>query len=206
MNKNTNVWAAIVGGPSESEAIQRIAFTFGYKWDNGLDCPYAVKYPALLFDADTKTISYSDDRNGLDDKVCQVCVSLVQAMNLFLTPPNNPKKKEKTVKTMRIFEDGSALVGNSPVLYDFSPADFEEAIKIRNKLMGKEEPKKNLPVIQFRYHSPTSGSKVRTIALLNEDKVYLSGLDIEDGKKFKQFRKDRLMVGGAIWFLGLTEE
>lgn len=200
MNKNTNVWAALIGGPAESEAIQRIAFSFGYKWSNGLNCPYALKFPILLFDADTKTIRHSDDKVSLDKTVCEVCVSLVQAMKLFLSPPNNPKMKMKAVKTAKVFEDGSVLVGNSPVLYDFSSEDFEEVVKQRNQLMGK---KRKLLLVGFVYDSPSSGRRDRRVTLIEDSVDSYAGLDVDDSNTFKRFRKDRIL--GHMRVIGLVD-
>lgn len=198
MNNKTNSWAAIVGTTALSEAVQRVAFTFGYQWKGvGMNIT-GTSYPVLIFNPDDKTIGYSLDQRTIGNLVCKACVTFDQVMDLFKNPPKS-KKMEK-VGSLEVYDDGSVFVESGVAI---TSDVFNKVVEIRNKLMGK---KVKLPVIRFRYHSPTSGAKVRNIALLSEDKDHLAGLDLDDGNTFKQFRKDRLMVGGAIWFLGLTEE
>lgn len=197
MNNKTNSWAAIVGTNALSEAVQRVAFTFGYEWKWTGKCIIATGYPVLIFNPNDKTIGYALGQQDVDNLVCKVCVTFDQVMDTF---KNSPKvKKVEEVGCVKVHEDGSLLVEET---YVIDGKDIDKIIDVRNKLMGK---KQKLPVVKFRYHSPTSGAKVRQIALVGEDDVYLNGLDLKDGNKFKQFRKDRLEVGGSIWFCGLKE-
>lgn len=198
MNNKTHLWAVRVSNTEFSEAVQRIAFSFGYHWAGEQD--QVVKYtsePVLCFDSVRKTIKYLTQLDNVQNYVCKVCFSLEDVIATFNSPPKVIKTEK--VGQFEIDEDGTVLFKG---IYHFTSECFNNVIEVRNKLMGK---KQKLPVIRFRYHSPTSGLKVRQIALVGEDDVYLNGLDLEDGNKFKQFRKDRLEAGGTIWFGGLKE-
>lgn len=198
MNKKTNVWSAIVETASASETVQRTAFTFGYRWNGStgqIVCNTIA--PVLLFNPDDRTIMYGLTKNIAEDKSCEICFTYDHVLQMLKNPPK--VKKVEEVGCVKVHEDGSLLVAETYVLIN---KDVEQIVEVRNKLMGK---KQKLPVVRFRYHSPTSGSKARHVALVSEDDVYMSGLDLDDGNKFKQFRKDRLEIGGSVWFCGLKE-
>lgn len=198
MSRNVTV-AALVGNSSMSEAVQRIAFTFGYKWAASIGQKvYSADSPVLYFNTQEKVIKHGTIARNAGHEAYKVCVTMDQLIDALKNPVNVVQ-----VGNVEISSDGSVTVkGNEASRHSMNSEEFERVVEARNKMMGK---KVKLPVIQFRYHSPTSGGKVRRIALLGEDDVYLSGLDLEDGNTFKQFRKDRLEVGGSIWFDGLKE-
>jgi len=206
MNNKTNTWAAIVGSATLSEAVQRVAFSFGYKWPNGYRQGeiVATGYPVLFFNPEDKTISFGFDRT-VSDKACKVCTTFDQVMELFKNPPKVVKELEKfrLSNGSILYKDGSCLFNDGIRTFSISSADMDEAIKVRSKLMGKEEKKSMAPVVRFRYDSPSSGQKLRSLMVLEDSVDSYSGLDMEDNNLFKRFRKDRIV--GAVMFVGFSE-
>jgi len=198
MNNTTNVWAAVTGYAAASETVQRMAFTFGYSWSGARQVVMNTTAAALLFNPDNKTIEYALLRDTVEEKACKVCVTYDQVLETLKNPPKVVRMEK--VGAVEIWDDGSLLVDKQ---YPISADTFRLIVEARNKLMGK---KVKMPIIRFSYDSPTSGKKVRKIALLREDKDYLEGLDFDDGMGYKQFRKDRIPIGTSILFLGLTDE
>jgi hypothetical protein len=206
MNPKTNTWAALVGSLAISEAIQRVAFSFGYKWPgyNSGEVVHTV-YPVLFFNPDLKTILFGFDTKTVDDKACKLCITFDQVIELFKTPP--VVKKELWVKvcdgTTTVHKDGFVLFGSGPRSVAVTSTEMEEVIEARNKLMGKEEKKKVLPVIQFRYSSPSSGERLRKLMVTDDQVDFYSGLDMDDNNQFKKFRKNRVV--GTVMFVGFSE-
>lgn len=195
MNKKTNTWAALVGSETISEAIQRIAFSFGYEWiQNGAQVS-RKDAPVLCFNPNNKTITYEISRIGLEDKVCDICVSLDAVMNKFVMPP---VPTEKRVGAATLFKDGSVYLDACSI----RSKDMDELIKARDEFLGRTK-KVKLPVVQFDYNSPSSGNRPRKIMVVDTDNTYLKGLDMDDGNQYKEFRRDR--IKGVVWFTGLEE-
>lgn len=200
MSSTRNVTiAALVGNSAMSEAVQRIAFTFGYKWAANIGQKvYSVDSPVLYFNTQDKIIKHGMVARNAGHEAYKVCVTMDQLIDALKNPVNVVQ-----VGNVDVSSDGSVTVkGNEASRHSMNSEEFEQVVEARNKLLGK---KVKWPVISFRYHSPTSGLKNRRIALVSEDDTYLSGLDLEDSNLYKQFRKDRLMVGGSILFVGLKE-
>lgn len=74
---------------------------------------------------------------------------------------------------------------------------FKTNTKLNHNQLRRDEYGKFLPqyrtVLSFKYHSPSSGIKTRKIELEEKDQYYIIGRDLKDGKKIKQFRKDRVV-------------
>jgi hypothetical protein len=194
MNNKTNLWAAIVGTATFSEVVQRVAFTFGYEWESVGKEVTRTEHPVLVFDPNNKFITYYHDQRTVGSFVCKVCVTLDQVMDTCKNPPK--VKKEEKIGDVEVFEDGSVLVGGK---YSLSNNDVETVITARNRLMGK---KQKLAAIQFSYDSPTSGQKLRRLAVTEDGGDVYSGLDMDNGNTFKRFRKDRIV--GKVVFVGLA--
>lgn len=204
MNTKTNTWATLVGSLAISEAIQRVAFSFGYKWPGHTEGEVVnTRYPVLFFNPDLKTIGFAFDTKDVDLMACKLCVTLDQVVQLLKTPP--VVKKELWVKLCNgttVHKDGSVLFGSGTRSVAVCSTEMEEVIETRNKLMEKKE-KKVLPVIQFRYDSPSSGNRLRKLMVLEDQAYSYSGLDMDDGNQFKNFRKDRIV--GTVMFGGFAE-
>lgn len=214
MNTKTNTWAALVGSPAISEVLQRLAFSFGYKWPGYTSVEVVnTSYPVLFFNPDRKTIGFAFDTKSVDLMACKLCVTLDQVVELLKTPPDMKEEWVKLCDGTTVYKDGSVLFGSGPRSAAVCSTEMEEVIKARNKLMGKEEKekekekekeeKKVLPVIQFRYSSPSSGERLRKLMVTDDQGDYYSGLDMDDANLYKKFRKDRVV--GTVMFGGFAE-
>lgn len=196
MNNNTTTWAVEVGTSELSEAIQRIAFSFGYGWPDGAGVKYTFgQY--LIFNPELKLIHYSNNRSVVESCLCKIVITFDEIVKLFKEPPvKNWVHVDRTVIT----KNGDVKPIPSVTI---DSAHFDKLVEARNKLMGKEEKKRVAPVVRFRYESPTSGQKLRKLMVLEDTRDCYSGLDMEDGNLFKRFRKDRIV--GAVMFVGFSE-
>lgn len=206
-NSKSTEWAALVGSPAISEAVQRIAFTFGYRWITTHDKVNHTDAPVLIFNSANKVISYESKSVGLSEKVCKVCVCLDEVIQTFQNPPTEVSESRETLENgTTVFSDGSVLFRKyklSKETVALTSPDIDEMISVRNKLLGKEEKKSVSPVVRFRYASPSSGQNLRKLMVLEDSVDSYSGLDMEDGNSFKRFRKDRIV--GGVMFVGLSE-
>jgi hypothetical protein len=203
MNNKTNTWAAFAGDVGTSEAIQRVAFSFGYNWPGS--APGQVmnhSYPVLFFNPDSKLITHGY-KDAIDSNACKLCVSIAQLVELFKNPPKI-KETEVELNNCSVHKDGSVLFGKGNRSVAVSSRDMDEVIKARNKLTGKDEPKKMLPVVRFRYDSPSSGQRLRKLMVVEDSEDFWSGLDMEDSNTYKRFRKDRVV--GAVMLVGLAKD
>lgn len=198
MNNKTNTWAVIIKNPQHSEAVQRIAFSFGYKWGvYGEDLVYKDA-KMLFFSPNSKIITY-----GLTEKIhnmeySKVCNTIEQVVETFMNPPEN---QQRIVENVVIYKDGSVdLVGEV-----LTSSKFDKLIKVRDEFLGRKSDRKSrLPKIGFVYGSPISGNRDRQVMVVDDLGDTYACLDMGDGNSFKQFRKDRIV--GKITFLGLSEE
>lgn len=205
MNTKTNTWATLVGSLGISEAVQRVAFSFGYKWSGHKSGEVVnTNYPVLYFNPDLKTIDFGVDTKTVDENACKLCVMLDQVVELLKTPPDVKKRWVKLYNGTTVHKDGSVLFDSGTRSVAVSSTEMEEVIEARNELMDKVEKKKVLPVIQFRYSSPSSGERIRKLMVTDDQGDFYSGLDMEDDSNlFKRFRKDRVV--GTVMFVGFSE-
>ena len=203
MNNKTNTWAAQVGSREASEAIQRIAFSFGYNWADQTTSTQRVQLfdiTVLFFHPEDKTITYGTSVSHAYLYACKVCRTIDDVINAFNNPP--VIKQKKTVGDTDIYHDGSVYFGHK----DQNAKEFDEVVKARNEFLGREVQKnKMVPKVRFLYNGPSSGQKIRTVLILEDSGDRYSCLDVDDDTTtpFKYFRKDRIV--GAIEFLGLKE-
>jgi hypothetical protein len=207
MNNNTNAWAVTVDNPKFSEAIQRIAFSFGYNWgpfENDTK-PQYTGATALYFYPNSKSIKYGTATKLLMKDVCRVSNTLEEVIENFNNPPS-----DNIVGPFELFKDGSVLARQGNHSVSIHKEQFDKAVVVRNELLGREEKnkKRRFPIVKFKYDSKLSKKKeVRQIILLEETQDYYSGLDMNDMKNpnsYKVFRKDCVL--GDIQFIGLSEE
>lgn len=196
MNKNTNRWAVEVKNANLSEAIQTIAFSFGYKWigdsESKLEKAITVKY--LVFNPDTHQITWSTHWESLD--VNEITSDLDRAMELFKNPPENEVKVGSNITVK--------MDGNVNVLgHVISGELFDKVVKQRDIILGKVT-KHKLPVVMFTYTSVSTGTKLRKLLVTNMTADYIEGLDADDRYKYKKFLMDRMV--GSLYFKGFDEE
>ncbi len=195
MNKKTSKWAFLPKSPVESETVQRIAFSFRYEWTVSGNSISHVCERVLCFDPSYKSISYSSSKDNADDQVCLYCSSIEEALGYFKTPPKIVASQ--TTSRGAVFGDGSVDVDFSSL----SSAEFDELVKARKSVLGST---KKVPYISFSYRSELKTKKtLRRLFLLSETDDLISGLDVDDAKQFKHFRKDR--ISGDVVFLGFGE-
>jgi hypothetical protein len=204
MNNKTNTWATVVLNPTLSEAIQRIAFSFGYNWPlSGKLEPKYTDATVLYFNPNDKSLTYGFSTDGLQTEVCKVCNTLEGVIELLNNPPTINK-----VGPLKLFKDGSALALQGTNSVVISKDDFDKAVVVRNELLGQKEKnkKRSLPIVTFKYDSIsiTEKRRKREILLLKDDVEYYYGLDVKDNFSFKKFRKDR--ISGNVTFVGMSEE
>lgn len=201
MNNKTNKWAVLVSTPALNEAVQRIAFSFGYEWHGrGKSLSNNIEN-VLYFNPIDKKITFGMDSKEIELYACKVCNTLEQVMETFANPPNNQKR---VLEIATLHKDGSVdLIGTV-----LSSSKFDELVKIRNEFLGQKEVKVNknrrLPKVGFIYSGSSSGKRNRRVMIVEDLGDTYACLDMDDGNAFKQFRKDRIL--GSIWFIGLSEE
>lgn len=192
-----NTWAAQVGSREVSEAIQRIAFSFGYNWAGQNESNQSVQLfdiKVLYFHIEGKKITYGASAELTHLYASKVCKTIDDVINAF---KNSPLSK-KVIGDTEIYEDGTVVFGHTKQ----NAMEFDEVVKVRNEFLGREVKRnKMVPKVRFLYNSPSSGQKVRTALVLEDFGDTYACLD--DDYAFKQFRKDRIV--GDIEFLGLKE-
>lgn len=192
MNKNTSKFAIQTDSPGISEACQRIAFTFGYRWlvaDLNEICNTDAKY--LAFNPETKEMLWTDHRNYLDTLVNTIANNFEDLVGLL----NNPPKTSRMVRSAEVFANGDVKVdGITTVKSDF----FDIVIRERNDFLGRQK----LPLVTFSYTSKSSGTKLRRVAVLEWENNGLVGLDTDDNNKYKRFLTEK--INGKVEFQGFT--
>lgn len=195
MNNKTSKWAFLPKSPVESETIQRIAFSFGYKWNISGNMISHVCERILCFNPSNKDITYSSSKQNVDDQVCLYCSSIEEALGYFKTPPKILSSKETSRGI--VYSDGSVFVKGAAL----SSVEFDDLVEARKSVLGLT---KKVPYISFSYKSESKAKKtLRRLFLLSETDDLISGLDVDDAKQFKHFRKDR--ISGDVVFLGFGE-
>ncbi len=98
MNKNTNKWAVNVDSENTSEAIQRLAFSYGYRWPEitSLNESLYKDAPYLVFDPKYKLIQYCEDMEGVEKWAFVIYDELEDVIESFRNPPPMPVKQEQT--------------------------------------------------------------------------------------------------------------
>lgn len=143
MNNKNNMWAMVVKNREMNEAIQRIAYSFKYKWrgsvDSSINKECDIRFlnaSVLYFSIEEKLITYSMDSNEtyLNNNVFKVCYTIDGAVATF----NNPPKiiKSEKIGNAEVFPDGSILFNDWIVL---TSDDVDNIIRVRNKLIKNEQ-------------------------------------------------------------------
>jgi len=199
MNNKNNLWAVLVDDPKMCEAVQRIAFSFGYQWNFMGDVRKQIRYldaKVLYFNPDNKRISYDIHRRDVPILAYKVCTTMQDVMDCFANPPSR-KNKSESFGGIEVFEDGTVVYGDKPCKVKVESDVFDKIVETRNKLMGKENA--TVLEVRFTYHSvaKTGGAeRIRNVLVKSVDDTYLCGLDMDDNNVFKRFRKDQIGVHG----------
>jgi hypothetical protein len=194
MNKNTNKWAVEVGNANLSEAIQTIAFSYGYSWSGwGAKTVSNTTAKFLVFNPESKSIIFTNSRHEVEDSCNQVVTTFDAVMNLFKSPPQ---------VSVRMGDWTIAKNGNVTLSDIAIPADeFDRVVNKRNEVMGKKD---KLPVVKFTYTSQNSGRKTRNVMVTEMDDDYISGLDMDADNKFKKFLVGK--VSGPVELVSFVDE
>ena len=199
MNQNTNKWAVEVASPNVSEACQRIAFSFVYRWPVGPSSGEKVVHTNakfLVFNPEDKSIAWCSVRSGVQLYVNQIVATFDQLVTLFtnlaesvLRFGNVKVNKQWDVTVADIVTLGSDL--------------FDKVVAEMAKFIGKEV-KLKLPRVNFTYTSKSSGRKEREILVTAMSSEGIEGLDVCDGNRYKRFLMDK--ISGEINFIGFADE
>ena len=97
MSETNIVWAYRVSSETESELLQRMAFSFGFKWLNhGMTpgVPIQLTAPYLVF-SNVFTLTYTFDERFIKGTRIPVVSTLSQALEFFKNPPIRKKEGRK---------------------------------------------------------------------------------------------------------------
>lgn len=130
MNTNANRWAVKVKNSLMNEAIQHIAFGFGYSWGrtNSNDISW-INASFLIFNPDLKIITWANNELDFSDTVYQIVSTYEDVVYLFNHPPMNSKK----IGYFEFKKDGSVSILSDGV---FSKDVFDEVVAERAKFLG----------------------------------------------------------------------
>jgi hypothetical protein len=199
MNPNTNKWAVEVATPNVSEAIQRIAFSYGYRWPVGPAEGEMVSHTNarfLMFTPDGNTIQWANYRQDVEAYVNQIVATFDKVVDLFKNPPQN---KLKVGADILVSKNGDVQAG----VWTIHAELFDKLVAERAVFMGKEPVKPKLPVAMFVYTSKSTGRKSRNVLVTKLEGDSLEGLDRDDRNRYKKFLISR--VEGPVNFVGFAD-
>lgn len=186
-------WAVRCQDSKFNEAIQRIAFSFGYAWNSINKTVQYSDARMLFFHPEDKVITYSYDNNtGLASVVVN---TVSEAMDLFVNPPSNLKK----AAGMTLNKDGSVLVEKLGV---YTKNEFDEVVETRKTFLGDAK-KETLPKVDFKYLT-NKGHTDNNIAVISMNNGNLEGYDLNDCNRIKTFSV--IYIVGPIRFNGFWEK
>jgi hypothetical protein len=191
MNNKTNKWTVFISSPNISEAIQLVAFSYGYSWEAyGKKVSYTDK-PYLVFDPDLKIIYYNENREYLKGVCCKIVENVQnvsEAVDLLKNPPVVAKDECK-VGDFTIARNGDVSIFKGTTEDVIEGETFDDLVVQRNKFLGRDvKPKVRYPEVAFKYLK--DGLVVlteRRIALTNSNSFDLFGYDLNDNDQFKRF-------------------
>jgi hypothetical protein len=205
MNTNTSKWAVEIGDGNAnlSEAIQTIAFSYGFTWDGfarnnwGENVVDHTLARFLVFNPETKVITCRNFRKDVENECSQLVSKVEDVVNLFKSPPS-VSVSVKVGTDITVNKTGDVYMKTFVIGSEL----FEQIVSIRNKLLGK---KNKFPVARFSYTSQNSGRKVRNVIVtdMNINNGLLTGLDIDDNDKFKKFLTSK--ISGPVELRGFVE-
>lgn len=215
MNKQTNKWAVRIGkNANMAEAIQRIAFTFGYLWSGGSNTVFNPNSEFIMVDPTTKRISYSTNywlEQDVHDQVQEIVQTFDRVVQLFNTPPViEVLSKPSLYSSLVTLEKNGNVKVSGLTLYK---STFDAIVKERNAFIGVETTVVPAPVtstekrkfarLTFQYRSKNTGLRNRKVLVVEFEKDSIKALDIEDGYKFKKFLVKNIV--GSMTFDGYEE-
>lgn len=210
MNKATNHWAVYAGTTQICEAIQRIAFSFGYRWNWDFDKNNVRSTPVhLIFNPDNKTITYTDLKNTvwLNNNVNIVVYSFDKVINFLKVPPVIEVPQVLKISNDTIEKNGDVIFnrfGQAPL--KVSSDIFDKIVKDRSEFLGIKKPTNNkkiaLPLVIFTYIN-CGEETVRRVYVTSYTVNTISGYDHDDNNKFKQFLSRKVI--GSVIFLAFRE-
>ena len=197
MNKTTSVWAYRSETRSNAELIQRIAFSFGYKWSLS-DTPSYLEARYFYFDPATKEITYGVDDGMVTERANRIAYTLKEAMELFKNPPEVEPSSLK-VGSITLFKDGTLRDGNGNLM---KGEDFEKLVAERENFLGKRKPAM-YPMISFEYKGECSTyCTKRRLVVIKSEESFVEGYELSGAQRnYKRFLFNRMHTLPV--FLGL---
>ena len=203
MNTNMSRWAVEVGHENLSEAVQTIAFSYGYSWFSWGDKTIGnTTAKFLIFNPETKAITYADFWYELEDTCNQVVTTFDGVMKLFKNPPT----VDLVIGNFTITKSGDVTVCKGATRSVIPSEDFDKVVNERAKFLKREDPtplKQKLPVVQFTYTSQNSGRRLRNVIVTDMTDELISGLDKDADNRFKKFLMSK--VSGTVRFVGFVD-
>lgn len=130
MNNKACMFYVNIKNRDESEAIQRIAFSFGYGWGGVKQVVSYFEAPFLFFNPNQKIITYSFDKVFFENEVCVMCNTIEDVVRMFHYLSNS----------------GNYVVNlDGSVLYDgkrITSEKFDELSEVRNIILGRSNDNK----------------------------------------------------------------
>lgn len=198
MNNNTNKWAVAVGNVNLSEAIQLIAFQYGYRWPGGGNKVQRTIAKYLIFNPEDKSILCASWWSDVDLSCSQVVNTIDtvnmfdQALSFFKTPPTIKVGTDLVVNKL-----GDVVnQGTKTITADL----FDKLVSERVKILAS---KGETPVVSFTYTSQTEVRKLRHVAVIKMDNNTILGLDLDDGRRSKLFFTEN--VRGKVEMTGFVK-
>jgi hypothetical protein len=181
-----------------SETIQRIAFSFGFRWGGTLkgDEIQHLNYKYLIFDHSTqkKEITYiTSYRNFITTGGCVTTNNISEAIKFFKNPPTNSIK----VGVCEVLDTGVVRLNGAT---DLSTDTLDKLVEAKNKQLGKTSTTR-LPQVSFAYN----GYNRRIINVVAMTDTHVKGYDVDDGNKFKTFSRGLIAYDGRINLIGFSE-
>lgn len=198
-NNKTTRWAVKVDNVYISEAIQRVAFSFGYYWSSGPVVSYTdANY--LVFDAKTKLITFTYTIDTVKETISKIVNSLDNVIDMFKNPPQEKLEFRPEILVSR----NGDVTFTLPLIMNNNT--FDDLVNDRNKFIGKTEKvekSKVLPFVSFIYKSMNKQKNTqmaRKLLVTEYDGEYIRGFDLDDGDAYKTFMVKKIV--GELKFEG----
>ena len=140
-NKKSRLFAYKIRNVTDSEIVQRLASTFGYKWyeDDNVNKIEVLSYGWLVFDPDMKQVIWANNINYIESNVNVAVECIESLLSLFISPP--------MIIYQKIFNDNITLYSNGVVIFKnnitLSTNEFEKLYSVRKEFINDCNNNKN---------------------------------------------------------------
>jgi hypothetical protein len=203
--RDDTMWAVAVQNPAISEAVQRIAFSFGYGWSArppGKDVVQYINSKWLVVTPHMKRIHHTQSDPTNFNGVIKVVNTISEVVELFKNPPKTTLSFNTNV-VIHPTGQVSVLI-NAITSYVFESDKFDELVDKRSEFLGRNKDKKKLAKASFIYTSQNTGRRMRTVLIIDSTETNIRGFDLDESNyKIKNFLKSK--IDGGIAFIGYEE-